>query len=331
MKDMYMKRFISLFLCLTLGFCALTMLAACDTPAIPDNNGVTVVCANFAGLDFTRSLLAHYTENGGTEMVRVSVLGKPGQDMHSFEPTAADIISLANADVVVCTGAEGWLDAALKSSGNTAARTVSMMEVCDTVAGEHDHDHAHDHPTDGSADQGSCALIGQDEHVWLSVENACRITQAIADALMQTDTENAAVWQTCAERYGAELTALRGEFQDLMETATRDTVVLADRHPFVYLFRELELNCVAAFPGCSSETSASFETQTKLIEAVKSLSLPYIFIIEGSDGKVAEVVAGETGAQVLTLHSMQVVNDYENTTYLAVMRANLENLKKALQ
>ena len=43
------------------------------------------------------------------------------------------------------------------------------------------------------------------------------------------------------------------------------------------------------------------------------------------------VVADETGAEILTLNSLQVVADFENTTYLAVMRSNLENLKKALQ
>ena len=51
----------------------------------------------------------------------------------------------------------------------------------------------------------------------------------------------------------------------------------------------------------------------------------------GSDGKVARVVADETGAEILTLNSLQVVTDYENTTYLSAMRENLKNLKKALQ
>ena len=112
---------------------------------------------------------------------------------------------------------------------------------------------------------------------------------------------------------------------------TKKTVVIADRHPFGHLIAHLGLDCVAAFPGCSSETSASFETQTKLIEAVKSGKLSYIFVIEGSDRKVAEVVAAETGAEILTLNSMQVVSDYESLDYIAVMRSNLENLKKALQ
>ena len=113
--------------------------------------------------------------------------------------------------------------------------------------------------------------------------------------------------------------------------AARKQVVVADRHPFVYLFHDLNLTCLAAFPGCSSETSASFETQAKLIEYTKKWELLYIFVMEGSDGKVARVVADETGAEILTLNSLQVVTDYENTTYISAMRQNLENLKKALQ
>ncbi len=315
-----------LLLCLTLLFGCLATLAGCGEPTNPttaDNNGTTIVCTNFAGFDFARSLLARYQENGGEGVVELIILGKPGQDMHSFEPSAQDIITLANADVVVCTGAEGWLDAAIKSSGNTVAHIVSMMEVCDTIDGDHDHDHDH-----GSDD--ACALIGADEHVWLSVENAIRISQAIEDALCKADADNAHAWKSCGEAYRGELTALLGDYTAMMAAATRDTVVIADRYPFAYLFRELGLNCVAAFPGCSSETSASFATQTLLIEKTKELALPYIFIMEGSDGKVAATVSAETGAEVLTLNSMQVVTDREST-YLEIMKQNLQNLKKALQ
>ena len=323
-----MKRFSTILLCLTLVLGTVFVLAGCGEPKNPttaDNNGTTVICTNFAALDFTRSMLTHYTENGGTGEVQLVMLGKPGQDMHSFEPTAQDIISLANADIVICTGAEGWLDAALSASGNTVARKVSMMEACDAEHAEHGHDHDHDH---GDED---CAIVDNDEHVWLSVDYATRITLAIADALKEADGENAAAWEACAGIATAELSDLKNEFHDMMTYAVRDTVVIADRHPFVYLFEELGLNCVAAFPGCSSETSASFETQMKLIESVNSLDLPYIFIMEGSDGKVAEVVARETGAEILTLNSMQVMTDFDEATYTDIMRANLENLKKALQ
>ena len=322
-----MKKRILIFLCLAMLLGLASVLAGCDTQKDPtaDNNGVTVVCTNFAGFDFVRSMLANYTANGGTGVVQLVMLGKPGQDMHSFEPTARDIITLAGADAVISTGAEGWLASALSSSGNTSARTVSMMEACDLYAADHGHDHDHSH------EDGSCALIGNDEHVWLSVDYAGRIVSGIAEALKQADPENAAAWEASAEQYKAELEALNTAYHDMVKTAVRKQVVVADRHPFVYLFADLGLECAAAFPGCSSETSASFETQTKLIEYTKEHKLPCIFIMEGSDSKVARVVADETGAEILTLNSLQVVTDFENTTYLSVMKSNLENLKKALQ
>ena len=320
-----MKKIITILLCLTLlGMTAL--LVGCNAGPITtaDNNGTTIVCTSFAGFDFARSMLAYYTANGGTGVVQLVMLGKPGQDMHSFEPAAQDIITLANVDIVIATGAESWLDAALKSSGNTSAHVISMMEVSETVEGE---DHGHDHEHGGE----DCSLIGQDEHVWLSLTNANRICFAISEALKLVDPENAETWSIAYVRYGDDLTALITEYLDMMRGAVRFNVVVADRNPFVYLFDDWGLNCLAAFPGCSSETSASFETQDKLIRYTKEWGLSYVFIMEGSDGKVAQVVAAETGAQILTLNSLQVVTDYDNTTYLSVMRQNLENLKKAVQ
>ena len=312
-----------LILCLLLGGTAVFGTACTDTPHPTATDGVTkIVCTNFAGLDFCRSLLAHYTEEGGTGRVELTILGKAGQDMHSYEPSAADIIALSTADVVVCTGAEAWLDAALSASGNTAVIRVSMMQVCDTI--EEHHDHEHDHGED------ECGLIGEDEHVWLSVENAMLITTAISDALCRVDPDNAAAWEKATDLYLGELVALRADFIAMMEIANRDCVVVADRNPFAYLFRELGLTAEAAFPGCSSETSASFATQTRLVEVTRALGLSYIFVMEGSNATVAEAVASMTGTEILTLDSMQVVTDMDKT-FITVMRGNLENLKKALQ
>jgi zinc transport system substrate-binding protein len=326
MKKTLMKTCVLMLSCLLVLAGAAAILCGCgeaQNPPPAEDGSVSVVCTNFAGYDFVRSLRAHFAAQGGESTVEITLLGKPGQDMHSYEPAAKDIMTLAGADILVCTGAESWLDAAIASSGNKNVIRVSMMAVCDTMDSEHDHDHDHDHGDD------SCELIGQDEHVWLSVANADRICTAIAEAFRSADAEHIELWQAAQHRYGAELMSLLGEYTDMMKTAVRRNVVVADRHPFAYLFRELGLECLAAFPGCSSETSASFQTQMKLIEHTKEWALPYIFVMEGSDGKVAEVVAQETGAQILTLNSMQVVTDYD-MTYIGIMKQNLENLKKAL-
>ena len=320
-----MKKIIAILLCLTLLSGLTALLAGCKTGPITtaDNNGTTIVVTSPAAHALVRPLVQNYTEDGGTSVVTIIPLYKLGQDSHSFEPTAKDIINLANADVVICTGSESWLDSALQSSGNTVARVVSMMDACDVHAVEHDHDH--------SQEDSFCALIENDEHVWLAVDNATLIVIAVTNTLKEADPDNASVWDKHCEAFKADLIALNAEFHDAVRSSTKKTVVIADRHPFVHLFGHLGLDCIPAFPGCSSETSASFETQTKLIEAVRSHELSYIFVIEGSDGKVAQVVAAETGAEILTLNSLQVVSDYENIDYIAVMRRNLENLQKALQ
>ena len=317
-----MRRRISILLCACLLVGAVAVFAGCTPGNVTtaDNNGTTIVVTSPAAHALVRPLTQNYMEDGGTSVVTVVPLYKPGQDSHSFEPTAKDIISLAGADVVICTGSETWLDSSLKASGNTVARVVSMMEACDVTAADHDHDH-----------EDACGLINGDEHVWLSVENAIRIVTKITEALVEADRDSAAVWEGHAAAYTAELEALASEYRALAETAVRDTVVIADRHPFVYLFHDLGLTCVAAFPGCSSETSASFETQMKLIEAVKSAGIPCVFVIEGSDAKVAGVVAAETGAEILTLNSLQIVSDDEPSSYVEIMRGNLESLRKALQ
>ncbi len=307
----------SLIVCMVGGM-ALS-LAGCGTASVdPRGDGVlTVVATSFAGYDFARRLTKD-TPAGSSDVI---LLGKPGQDMHSFEPTAADITTLAKADILIEVGNESWLEATLKASLNQEVVRVNMMAVCDTIHTDHDHDH-------GDSD-GSCALIGADEHVWLSTENAERIVDAIGRALETVDAPNSALWQKNTTAYGAELKALSDDYAAMRAGAVRDTVLIADRYPFAYLMRQLNLTCHAAFPGCSSETSASFETQAFLIKRARELSLPYIFIIDGSDGKMADVIAAESGAEILTLDSCQVVTD-RSKTYVGIMRENLEQLRKAL-
>ena len=319
-----MKKIIPILLCMALFLSMTALLAGCaEGGHTTDHNGVTIVVTSPAAHALVKPLTQNYAEDGGTKVVTIVPLYKLGQDIHSFEPTAKDIISLASADVVISTGSEGWLESSLKASGNTAARVVSMMEVCDIHAVEHDHDH--------SREDSACALMGSDEHVWLAVDFATLIVIEVTNALKEVDPHNASVWEAHAEGFKTELIALNTEFHNTVRASAKKIVVVADRHPFGHLFAHVGLDCVAAFPGCSSETSASFETQTALIETVKENDLAYIFVMEGSDAKVAGVVATETGAEILTLNSLQIISAYEDLSYIEIMRGNLENLKKALQ
>lgn len=63
------------------------------------------------------------------------------------------------------------------------------------------------------------------------------------------------------------------------------------------------LNYECAFPGCSSETEPSLEVVTRLIDYVRDNNIPVVFHLEMSNGKIAQLIADDTGAKILQFSS----------------------------
>ena len=128
---------------------------------------------------------------------------------------------------------------------------------------------------------------------------------------------------------------LDAEYQTMTETAERSTIVVADRFPFRYLAEDYGLTYYAAFPGCSAETEASFETIVFLSDKVKSLGLSCVLTMEGSNHSLAKTILENAGTDgsILTLQSLQAVSQSEidqGATYLSKMQENYSVLEKAL-
>src|SRR6478735_12597801 len=88
-------------------------LASCASPAASDegSGGPSVVVTTTQVGDFTRELVG--------DDVEVTQLLAPAQSAHSFDPSAAQLLALSNADALVVNGAglESWLDDAVSASG----------------------------------------------------------------------------------------------------------------------------------------------------------------------------------------------------------------------
>ena len=269
----------------------------------------------------------------------VTMLLDSGVDLHSYQPTAEDILKIAGCDVFIYVGGEsdGWVDDALAEAVNKDMIVINLLEVLgdsvkeeEVVEGmqeedEHDHDHEEEEEE-----------VEYDEHVWLSLRNASVLCDAITDALAKADVDNASVYQTNNEAYKAQLAALDEQYKEAVSGASFDTLLFGDRFPFRYLTDDYNLNYYAAFVGCSAESEASFETIVFLADKTDELGLNSIMIIESSDGKIAQTIRDNTedkNQEIYVLDSMQAVtsDDVKNgVTYLSIMTDNLEVLKKAL-
>ena len=315
----------NLSLILLLGALCLSLPSCSQSTVYSEGNGnINVLCTTFAPFDFTREV--------GGNRVTVSILQDSGADLHNYTPTAATLEAISQADVFIYVGGtsdEGWVHDALAAAGNDDLVTLRLMDYVspqyahlesdwsEHTESEHDHDHdGHDH--------------GADEHIWTSVKNAALMVDAIKDTLCSVDPDGITAYSVNAEVYKHKLSGLDAQLTSLAEEIPM--MLFADRFPFVYLLHDYHIPYKAAFSGCSTETNSGFEVQVDLIKTVRSLSLPYIFVIEGGDKHLSEAIAHETGCRVYTLNSMQSVNrsDIESgATYLAIMQQNVNTLKEA--
>ncbi|MDD6021844.1 MAG: metal ABC transporter substrate-binding protein [Acutalibacteraceae bacterium] len=295
----------------------LMCLTGCEgTNSVPESTDrIQVVAAMFAEYDFARQI------SGG--LADVKMLLPPGADMHDYEPTPKNIIDIKNADVFIYGGGESdaWLDTILESVDGKI-KTVRMTDACRLLEEDEgeNSDEEHEHSE-------------YDEHVWTSPKNAVRIVGAITDALCSADEKNADNYRKNESEYISELESLDSDFRAAVSNSERDVVVFGDRFPLLYFVREYGLEYFAAFPGCSHDTEASAGTVRFLIDKVRKENIPVVFKIELSSDATAEAIAAETGARVLEFNSCHSITRDQfdgGSTYVSLMRQNLENLKIAL-
>ncbi len=317
-----MKKIIKKITVCLAAIALLAELAACSGGQDSENSGLKVLCTVFPVYDWTREI------SGGKADVSLLVSG--GTDMHSYQPSAEDMIEIAGCDVLIYVGgvSDGWIDEAVKQQENKERTVINLLEVLGDKAvseelSEGMQAEEHSHEDGGEA---------YDEHVWLSLENAELFADAITAVLSEKAPDDADYFSSRAEAYIGELAALDEEYSEAAESAEQKTLVFADRFPFRYLTEDYGLSYYAAFPGCSAETDASFETVAFLSGKIDELGIKYVLTTESPVPGIAETVAENTkekNQQILALDSMQSVTD-GSTSYIEIMRTNLETLKKAL-
>ena len=322
----------------------------------------SVVSTSFPGYDFARAV----TKNTN---ISTKMLVKPGAETHTYEPTPQDIIDIKNADMFIYVGGDSdtWVEKILKDVDAKKTHVVKLVDLVSTVEEEivegmededehdhehhhdhdyhhehdhadhdHDHDHKHDHDHDHESHEHKHDHDEEeegpeiDEHVWTSPKKAMEIVKKIAEVASEIDAAEKNKIDDNAEKYVAEIAQVDKDLHQAIDGKISE-IVVADRFPFRYFADEFGLKYAAAFSGCSEQTEASAKTISFLINKVKQDKVKKIYKIELSNGKIAETVSKDTGAEVLELHSAHNVtaDDFsKGVTYVDLMKRNLLALSK---
>ena len=334
-----MKKILVTIIGLSLWIGVLAGCAAADGNAAGTEDGsvtsagsFSVVTTIFPEYDWVRQILGDNPANAELTMLLDS-----GVDLHSYQPTASDMLKISTCDLFVYVGGESdsWVDDALSEATNPDMIVVNLLDSLGDRVKEEEVVEGMEAEAEEESD-GEEEEAEYDEHVWLSLKNASYLCEVIGNALAKVDETHADVYKENLASYEEKLHKLDEAYETTVSDAGYQTILFGDRFPFRYLTDDYGLDYYAAFVGCSAETEASFETITFLAQKVDELSLPAILTIEGSDKKIAETIAQNTIKQdqkILTMDSMQSTTSADvgdGATYLKIMEENQKILTEAL-
>ncbi len=286
---------------------------------------------------------------GGDRISVTTLVGADG-DAHVYQPTPADARAVSQGDILVFNGLafEGWLDRLVEASGFDGVRVVATdgvrlisLEDDDDHHDDHaekddhdkdDHDHAEkdDHDKDDHADGHDHGAF--DPHAWQNPANAVVYVDNITAALSKADPANASTYYGNRAAYVAEIEALDADIRKTVEGLPEDRRTIVTAHDaFGYFAETYGLRFVAP-SGISTESEPSAADVATLIRQIREEGITAVFVESITDRRMLEQIADETGASIGgTLYSDALSGpDEPASTYLDMMRHNVETLAKAL-
>ncbi len=253
----------------------------------------------------TTTQLADFARNVGGDRIQLTQLLKPNVDPHEYEPTPSAAEAVANAKVVLRSGAglDDWITKIRTGAGGAATVVTTTDDV---------------------------ALRGDDPHVWMDTRNAEVMVESIRDALSTADPAGARIYDTNAARYNASLRALDRELRNLISAVPRSKrTLVTDHDAFGYFAPRYGIRIVGAAIG-SLSTSAEPDARhlAELVRTIQRQHVAVVFAEESVDPALAKSLAKDAGVTVgagLYADSLGP-SDGPAGTYVGMMRQDMERM-----
>lgn len=306
------------------------MLALPELSALPlDGRPLRVVA--------TTSIIGDVVSRVGGEAIELTTLMGPAQDPHSYQPAAADLTAVANADVIFVNGwnlEEGLLDDLSNIAENALLVPVSAG-IEPLAFGEGAH--ADEHEDEAHEEEGEHHHSGADPHTWLSVHNVMKWVENAEASLSALDPSNATQYSANAAAFMAELESLDDYARTQLATIPEERRVLVTNHEaFAYFADEYGFEVLGTvIPGASTLAEPTASDLAALIQAMQTEGVCAIFTETTVSDRLAQTVADElnecedvrigklfTGALGATGSGAD--------SYVGMFRANVDTIVSAL-
>jgi ABC-type Zn uptake system ZnuABC Zn-binding protein ZnuA len=239
------------------------------------------------------------------------------------------MVKVFEADLIFINGLglEEFLDDLIAGTGNADAVIIVSDGISPLKRAEGDHE-----DEDQEGDEGHSGS-DQDPHVWFDPNNIIIWTEQIAFALAEKDPENAEIYLENAEAYREELKELDGWIREqvaLIPPANRELVT--DHTVFGYFVEEYGFTQIGAvIPAQTTEAETSGQQLAYLIDIIREEEVKAIFIGVDFDPTLSQMVAKDTGVDLIPLYFGSLSAGAPAGTYLTFMRHNVKTIVNALR
>lgn len=260
----------------------------------------------------------------GGEAIDLTVLLEPGQNPHSYQPVPQDMVKVSKADLIFANGLglEDFLDDLLGGTG----KADELVIVSEQIIPLEGLDPGHEGDDEGQAHD-------QDPHVWFDPNNVLSWTEIITDTLVENDPEHAEIYLENAAQYREELKGLDSWIQEQVANIPEENRKLVTDHTvFGYFIEQYGFTQVGAvIPALTTEAETSGQQLSSLIDIIRENNVKAIFIGVDFDPSLSDMIAYDTGAELVPLYFGSLSQGAPAESYLTFMQYNVETIVNALQ
>jgi len=243
--------------------------------------------------------------------VEVKKLIPDGREVHSFIPTPKTISLIYDAKIFIFNGLglEPWLKQDYENQLDMS-KYINILNLED----EHHHEHSN----------------GKDPHYWLDSENMVKITEVLSEKFQEEFPKYKKQITKNEQIIKNEYLNLAQEYTKKLSTCRKKEIVL-NHNAFGYLAHKYNFK-THTVTGLSPDEQASAKKMNEISNLVKKDNIKIIFFESFVSPKVSQTIAQETGAKILSLHTLaNISKDEVGKTYSTLMRENLKNLAIAME
>ena len=271
-------------------------LSACASPGPSDtDDSLSIVATTTQVGDFTRELVGDTAD--------VTQLLAPAQSAHSFDPSAAQLLALGEADALVINGAglESWLDDAVSASGFDGVLIDASTGIELYGTDEHEHEHEHEEAeTDESAEAEDHEHTDGNPHIWTDPHLAEQMVENIAQGLTVVPGADAGSVQDNEAAYAEKLHTLDGWIHENVDLVPVEQRLLVSNHDaFTYFVDAYDITFVGSvIPSFDDNAEPSAAEIDELVAKIRETGVKAVFSESSISPKTAETIAREAGVAV---------------------------------